>query len=89
MYINPKVVFKDHASEKNKDKFFCDLCGFPHGSYKDFEIAREWNNTCHECYLTFIEARRKDWKEGWRPDKETLKEYIYNRRNVLINQEIK
>jgi hypothetical protein len=31
----------------------------------------------------------KNTTNGWRPDKETLEEYIYSRRKVLLDQEIK
>ena len=89
MYINPKVIFKNYCENKKVDNFFCTLCGLPHTSHEDFEKSKEWKGICHECYLTFIETRRKEWKDGWRPDKETLETYIYNRRNVLIVQEIK
>ena len=89
MYINPKIIFKDTTSDKNTTNFFCVLCSFPLASQEDFSTSCDWNGTCHECYLTFIECRRKDWKDGWRPDKETLEEYIYSRRKVLLDQEIK
>ena len=89
MYINPKVVFKDRSQKSDKENFFCTLCGFPHLSYEDFEKSSEWDGVCYSCYLTFIESRRKAWKEGWRPDKETLEEYIYNRINNIICQEMK
>jgi len=87
MYINPKIIFKDLSESENKDYFFCELCGFPHITFQDFKHAQKWDGSCYECYLSFIEARKKEWKEGWRPDKETLEEYIYKRKSELIQQE--
>ena len=86
MYTNPKIVIIDKINEKTE--FFCKLCKFPLKHRDDFESQKNFD-CCHECYLTYAEGRIKDWKEGWRPDKETLEEYIYKRRSVLINQEIK
>lgn len=86
MFINPNVVFKNKECSAD-EAFFCKLCEFPLVSHQDFVIAKEWNGSCHECYLNFIEARRNLWKEGWRPDKETLDEYIYKRHKILSSQE--
>ena len=89
MYINPRINFKNISKNKEQIHFFCSLCSFPLVSFDDFNHAKEWDGVCHECYLTFVEARRKEWKENWRPDKETLEEYIYKRKSVLLQQEKK
>tara|TARA_A100001011_G_C13873451_1_gene659947 strand:- start:178 stop:447 length:270 start_codon:yes stop_codon:yes gene_type:complete len=89
MYINPKIIFKNNLSDNNGEKFFCELCGFPLVSHADFSAASNYNGVCQECYLSFVESRRKEWKDGWRPDKETLEEYIYKRKDILLNQERK
>ncbi len=82
MYISREVIFKNFEPE-DAGQFFCKMCEFPLVSYDDFRISSEWNGCCQECYLTFIEARKVSWKEGWRPDKETLEEYIYKRKQQL------
>ena len=88
MFINPKVTVKEDDCNAESN-FFCKLCEFPLRSHDDFSCSKDWNGSCHECYLSFIEGRRKLWKEGWRPDKETLDEYIYMRHKILLPQEKK
>lgn len=88
MFTNLKVVFKNSENDC-KENFFCTLCNLPNSSFEDLETARNWSGVCHECYMTFVEARRKEWKEGWRPDKETLEEYIYKRHEIILHQEKK
>ena len=89
MFINPKIVFKDNCKSEDECKFFCTFCQLAHSTFEDLEIAKKWNGACEECYLTFIESRRREWKDGWRPDKETLEEYIYKRHNIILGQEKK
>tara|TARA_B100001113_G_C20758028_1_gene469635 strand:+ start:291 stop:560 length:270 start_codon:yes stop_codon:yes gene_type:complete len=62
-----------------KESFFCNICGFPLRLKEDFSYNQEYS-CCNECYLTFAESRRKDWKDGWRPDQREVEEYIYNRK---------
>ena len=76
MYITPKVEL---IGEDTEDVFFCPLCRFPLVTVLDFKVHREYQ-CCNECFMTFCESRRKEWKDGWRPDKTTVEEYIYNRK---------
>jgi len=73
MYINSKIRIIDNTKEK--ESFFCDYCKFSLISFDDFNCHKEWN-VCHNCYLQFVESRKKEWKEGWRPSKKEFKEYI-------------
>jgi ubiquitin C-terminal hydrolase len=85
MYIKPKVVFIDQAPEA-EDCFYCKTCNYALTSFQDFNLHKEYN-ACHECFMTFVESRKLDWKNGWRPDKTKLKQYIYLRKQAvkLIN----
>lgn len=78
MYIKDKVIFIDKTNNK-KDNFYCNLCKYPLITMHDFNYHKE-HLTCNECYLTFVEARKKEWSEGWRPSKEKVKEYLKNRK---------
>ena len=86
MFINPEVIF---IGEDQKDEdFFCPICSFPLKTYEDFFTYKDYH-CCNECYLTFAEARRKEWKEGWRPNKTDVEEYIYNRKLIIHTEERK
>ena len=77
MFTSPKITVIDDTGEK--EDFFCKICQFVLTSYLDFKYHKEYG-CCNECYLQFAEARRKEWKEGWRPDKTVVDQYIYNRK---------
>ena len=65
---------------KTKELFYCNLCSYPLLSKEDFE--HKDYEVCNECYLTFIEARKEEWKNGWRPEKSSLDSYILLRKNT-------
>ena len=73
MYTSNNFVIIDDT--KSKDNFFCTHCKCVLVSYEDFKLHKEWG-TCNHCYLNFVESRKKEWKEGWRPSKKEFKEYI-------------
>ena len=77
MFSNHKIIVINES--ENKENFFCDICQFALIDYKDFEANKNYN-CCNECYLQFVEARRKEWKDGWRPDKTVVEQYIYKRK---------
>jgi len=83
MFINPKVDFIDASGKK--DEFFCSICRFPLITARDFKYNSDFF-CCHECFLTFAESRQDSWKEGYRPDKTTIEEYIYSRKKMFANQ---
>ena len=74
MSIKNRVTFIDDLINK-KDSFFCDICNYPFCSYEDFKTKNK-HNCCFDCYLKFIEARKKEWNDGWRPTKETIADHI-------------
>lgn len=86
MFISPKVDFIDMSGQK--DTFFCPICTFPLVSAYDFKYNKEFS-CCHECFLTFAESVQDSWKEGYRPDKTTIEEYIYLRKKMFANQSLK
>lgn len=81
MYINHKVKFIDETEEKNKDSFYCPMCNYPLITFSDFNKYEEYS-VCHNCFVQFAESRKKEWKDGWRPSKKEIKEYIYLRKQI-------
>ena len=74
---NNKVIFINKSNSKST--FFCTVCGFPVDDFSNLDFKE----TCSDCYLTFIESRKKEWLSGWRPSKSTIKKHIYNKEKQL------
>ena len=81
MFIKIKVDEK----KEDSDSFFCDLCKFPLITFLDFEKQKEYN-CCHSCYIEFAEARRSEWKQGWRPKRKEVDSYIRLRNKVTLKR---
>ena len=69
------------ATAKEKDKFYCVTCKFPLASNDDFKCNRDYK-CCYECFLKFVESRKKEWKDGWRPKQNLIDSYIENRKDI-------
>lgn len=65
----------------DKDDFYCNLCKWPLVSSNDFRKNSEYG-CCNECYLTFVEARKDKWCDGWRPKRNVLDSYIKERKRL-------
>jgi hypothetical protein len=74
-------------SDKNNKSInlWCEVCNYLLLDEEDVISSKE-NNCCFNCWLTFGEMRKKEWKEGWRPDKATLSRYIQERR--IVNTDV-
>ena len=80
--LNIKVLNKP-----KKENFYCHLCSYPLMRREDFQYNKEYG-CCHECFLNFAESRKKEWQNGWRPEKSELDSYILLR-NKSNRKEIK
>ena len=78
MFINPEIKV---IGNFKKERFYCEVCSFPLTSREDFERDANFG-CCQECYLQFAEARRVEWKNGWRPKKSIVNSYISIRRKL-------
>ena len=65
-----KIVFID-KTKSAKCGLFCPVCSFMLKTSEDNTTFKKWNS-CHDCYLRFIEGRKDEWKKGWRPSKDTI-----------------
>ena len=79
MFIKNKIVIVDHS--KKKSNFFCKVCNFPLIDYLDFEKNEKYD-CCNECFMTYVESRKNEWNNGWRPSKRKVEEYIYKRKKI-------
>ena len=78
MFISPKIKV---IGKVKKERFYCTVCEFPLLTSKDFEKDSEYE-CCYSCYLQFVEVRRKEWKNGWRPKKADVNSYISIKRKL-------
>tara|TARA_R110001583_G_scaffold16272_8_gene66676 strand:- start:13225 stop:13533 length:309 start_codon:yes stop_codon:yes gene_type:complete len=51
---------------------FCPICEFVMNTSDDFDFYQEFS-CCEECGVRFAQSRRKEWLEGWRPEKDDIK----------------
>ena len=76
-----EVINKVEATGRN---IWCPICEYVLASIQDARSLKE-KGCCEDCWLTFGQMRQKEWKEGWRPDSETLNRYKQSRRIVNID----
>ena len=75
MSFKGKIVIIDKTKEKTKENFFCKICSYVLHSKEDFKASKKYNS-CHECYLTFIQGQDKYWNENCQPNDQKLREYL-------------
>jgi len=59
-------------SNLSNAKMFCSICDLLTISVED-QVSKSEIGICRSCELAFFQPRRKDWKLGWRPNKEEIK----------------
>lgn len=57
-------VSKKLLNKSNTEK--CNVCNKYMLSSKDKVYLFKWDS-CHSCYIKWIEGREERWQEGWRP----------------------
>ena len=82
MSTSNKTVIVNDTTKKNN--LWCKVCNFIMYTAQDIECDNNFG-CCEECWLSFGQMRQKEWKEGWRPDSETLNRYIQARRIINID----
>ena len=76
-----KFVFINKTNKKSTG-VFCHTCDFLIKTSDDLITFKKWQ-TCHDCYLRFIEGDQERWKEGWRPDSDIIQK-IYKEKSRLF-----
>ena len=83
MSTSSDIIVIDETKKENS-RLWCDLCEYVLASLEDINSSKD-NGCCEECWLTFGQMRQKEWKDGWRPDSETLNRYKQSRRIINID----
>ncbi len=66
--------------QKNKHDRTCPVCKTYSFSGRD-DLYMNRFETCRLCYYEFVEHNEENWKQGWRPNREQLRQYIRRRNN--------
>ena len=66
---------------------FCPICDFAMRTYDD-RSSYESKQCCHKCGLVFADSRIDDWKAGWRPTAEALKEELDKRLSIPVSVDL-
>ena len=62
---------------------FCQVCDFLIKTSDDTRTFSKWSS-CHDCYLLFIEARKEEWANGWRPSKKDIAKFYSAKSRIFI-----
>ncbi len=65
-------VFSDSDLEESPS--FCPVCNFVMSSHDDFEYFEKFS-CCSFCAMKFAQSRKKEWSEGWRPEKQEIEDF--------------
>ena len=84
MYTKHDIKVISINNQKLKENFYCNVCSIPLKFIEDFNKNKAYG-CCNTCYLQFVENRKKQWLEGWRPDESKIKAYINLRKEVALN----
>ncbi|HCT51011.1 MAG TPA: hypothetical protein DF712_00990 [Balneola sp.] len=72
------------GKQEEKIGLFCSICDYIISTHSDIQSVSN-HGCCHDCFLTFCQARENEWKDGWRPDPETLDRYKAQKRILSIS----
>lgn len=73
--ICDEVYYTDSRDLSARVKMFCPVCKFSISTFFDVESYKEYN-CCDTCRVKFAESRREKWKEGWRPSKKDIEDFV-------------
>jgi len=77
-----KIKFID-MTNNNQIGIFCTLCNFLLKTVDDAATVEKYK-VCHECFLRYIESRKEDWKNGWRPPKDKIDDARIEKTRLFI-----
>jgi len=68
------VVLKRRNKAKPTERT-CPVCKTYSFSTKD-DLYMNRFKACFSCYVVFIEDREERWSDGWRPDNDSMEQYL-------------
>jgi len=74
------------SEENDNNNFYCQICDYPIITRNDIVSSKKYD-CCNDCYITLIEARKKDWCNGWRPKQKKVDSYIKTK--VKVYQKVR
>lgn len=63
--LNGVLIQKKLINSANSRK--CEFCN-TYSFNREDDVYFSKFNTCHKCYVNYIEDREERWKNGWRPN---------------------
>jgi len=61
---------------------FCSICDYLMTTHED-QFSQEKFDCCHDCYLKWVESRKSEWEEGWRPDPSKIELYKKEKQRII------
>ena len=81
--MSKNYIIINNTSSKCCTGIFCTVCNFLLRDSDDMNAYKTWD-VCHVCYLKFIEARKEEWRAGWRPKEEDIEELYEEKSRLFI-----
>ncbi len=84
-YMHPDGFYVIKPKQLNVIPIECPVC-IRMMSDADDAAAYRKHACCHDCMLIWAEPNSDSWKNGWRPDYETVKARCIDTTSRIINQ---
>jgi len=68
------VILK-RRNKQNPTERTCPVCKTYSFSKRD-DLYMNRFKACFSCYVVFVEGREERWYAGWRPDKDSMEQYL-------------
>ena len=78
LFKNGHHVIVPAIDYKPSVPLFCPICDFPMRTADDREAFADLG-CCEECLFRWAQARREEWKAGWRPPADDFALYLVDR----------
>jgi|TARA_Y100000034_G_C6778735_1_gene347861 hypothetical protein len=77
------IIVVPENYNNNLSLLFCSVCDYILKSHED-TMSNERYSCCHDCFLRYVEARKDEWANGWRPKKEDIESIRIEKGRIFI-----